>query len=273
MRSRVHSVPSGSEDSEDTDTTGRRQTLVRSAVWQVALWQVLLIALFFLVYFGVRGLTTGAVAQADANARDLVDLEHALRIAWEEGLQDAIVGSGWIVALANWVYIWGHLPLLAVCAAWLFMRHGERFIVLRNAIFISGLIGLVIFWAYPMTPPRLGILDVLDSVTDRSNSYRAIQPPGLTNKYAAFPSLHFGWNLLLGVVMAGAVRRWVPRLVWFLTPVAMAAAVVLTGNHYILDVVAGGVLALVGFAIAVRLHRRPLVALPRLVPSKSAREW
>jgi membrane-associated phospholipid phosphatase len=238
----------------------------RRAVALYALWQVVLIGVCFLVYFGVRGLTTGAIARADENARRLVDGERAVGLLWEEGSQAAIAGHGALVTLANWVYIWGHLPLLAVTACWLFARRRERFLVLRNAIFISGVIGMVIFAAFPVTPPRLGILEVLDTVTDRSHTYRAIQPPGLTNQYAAFPSLHFGWNLLLGIVMVGAVRHTAARILWAATPVAMALAVVLTGNHFVIDVVAGGVVALAGLLAAEYLHRRPLFPVPRFVP-------
>lgn len=237
------------------------------------LWQVALIAIFFLIYFGVRGVTTGAVGRANENANDLVALERRLGLLWERGLQDAIINTDWLVTLANWVYIWGHLPLLAGTAIWLFRKRGERFLVLRNAVFISGLIGLLIFWRYPVTPPRLGILDVVDTVTDRSDAYRTIQPPRLTNKYAAFPSLHFGWNLILGVVMWGCVRHTVSRVLWAASPVAMAAAVVLTGNHFVIDVIGGGVLALGGLAAAAYLHRRPLLAIPRFVPPGAARGW
>ena len=238
----------------------------RRGVALYALWQVVLIAICFLVYFGVRGLTTGAVARANDNARRLVDAEGALGVMWEEGSQAVIAGHDALVTLANWVYIYGHLPLLAVTACWLFAWRGERFLVLRNAIFISGAIGMVIFATFPMTPPRLEILGVIDTVSERSHSYRAIQPPALTNQYAAFPSLHFGWNLLLGIVMVGAVRHMGAKLLWAATPVAMALAVVLTGNHYVLDVVAGGVVALVGLLAAEYLHRRPLFTVPRFVP-------
>ena len=256
--------------------SGARRTVARHdsprthpgtrAVALYALWQIVLIGICFLVYFGVRGLTTGAVARANENARSLVDLEGTLGILWEKGSQATIIGHDALVTLANWVYIYGHLPLLAVTACWLFARRGERFLVLRNAIFISGAIGIVIFAAFPMTPPRLEILQVIDTVTERSHTYRAIQPPALTNQYAAFPSLHFGWNLLLGIVMVGAVRNIGAKILWAATPVAMALAVVLTGNHYVLDVVAGGVVALAGLVAAEYLHKRPLFAVPRFVP-------
>ena len=76
-------------------------------------------------------------------------------------------------------------------------------------------------------------------MTLHSEAYRALQPPGFTNQYAAFPSLHFGWNLLVGVAVWGATRNILLRLLSILGPAAMGAAVVLTANHYVLDLVGG----------------------------------
>jgi membrane-associated phospholipid phosphatase len=236
-------------------TTARgRGVLRRLPIYGI--WQIALVGIAFLIYFGVRGLTAGDVAQAEANARSLVRVERAVGLAWEESLQAAIDGSTLLVNVANWVYIWGHLPLLAITAFWLYFRRTDRFLLFRDAVFISGLVGMVIFATFPMAPPRLGILEVLDTVTERSSSYRTLQPPALTNKYAAFPSLHFGWNLLLGMIMAVDARHIVVKLLWAATPVAMAFAVVATANHYVLDVVFGALVALLGYGAAIVLRRR-----------------
>jgi membrane-associated phospholipid phosphatase len=96
----------------------------------------------------------------------------------------------------------------------------------------------------------------MDTVTLHSEAYRALQPPGLTNQYAAFPSLHFGWNVLVGVAVWGATRNVPLRLLSVVGPAAMAAAVVLTANHYVLDLVGG--LAVVLFALWVVRRRQPL---------------
>lgn len=223
--------------------------------WRGLLGQMLLIVLAALSYFGVRGLTQSSAASAEDNARELLEIESHVRLDVETALQDAIVDHDAIVTLANWVYIYGHWPLIAVTLAWLFATAPERFRLLRNAMFISGAIGLVIFALYPVAPPRLGVLDVLDTVTARSESYRTLQPPGLINRYAAMPSLHFGWNLLVGVMLWRATRKPVVRTFAVVMPILMAWAVVLTANHYVIDVIAGGVVALAGLAIARELPR------------------
>jgi membrane-associated phospholipid phosphatase len=98
-------------------------------------------------------------------------------------------------------------------------------------------------------------LVLIDTVTEKSSSYRALQPPGLLNKYAAMPSLHFGWNLLVGVVIVRVTRRTLVRVFAVALPIAMAFAVVMTANHYVLDVIAGGIVALVGLALVVPVNR------------------
>jgi membrane-associated phospholipid phosphatase len=136
------------------------------------------------------------------------------------------------------------------------MTRRERYMLLRNAMFLSGAIGFAFFALLPVAPPRLADPSLMDTVTLHSEAYRALQPPGLTNQYAAFPSLHFGWNVLVGVAVWGATRNVPLRLLSVVGPAAMAAAVVLTANHYVLDLVGG--LAIVLFALWVVRRRQPL---------------
>lgn len=217
--------------------------------------EVLLIAFAILLYFGIRNATAGSADDAFANAGRLVRFEDALGIDWEAGLQSATVSSDVLVTLANWVYIWGHWPVILGVATWLYLRRRERYLLLRNAMFASGLIGFLFFALFPVTPPRLLDLGLVDTVTERSDAYRALQPPGLTNQYAAFPSLHAGWNLLVGIVLVLAVTSLAVRLVALALPVAMALAVVATANHFVIDVVAGVAVVLVGLAIGILLQR------------------
>ena len=198
-----------------------------------------------LTYFGVRNLTAGAAAEAMSNADRLARLERRAHIAWERSLQDALLDHNLLVTLANWVYIWGHWPVIITAAVLLYRKRHDRYLLLRNTIFVSGAIGFLFFALLPVAPPRLADSSLLDTVTLHSDAYRALQPPGLTNQYAAFPSLHFGWNLVVGIAVWGA-RRSVPlRLLSILGPAAMGAAVVLTANHYVLDLVGGTLVVLV----------------------------
>lgn len=217
--------------------------------------QVVLVAGAIVAYFGVRGLTEGSAEAAHDHARWVYDAERAVGLAFETRIQDAAASADAIVTLGNWIYIWCHWPLVAGTLIWLLWAHRDDYIELRNAMFISGAIGLVIFATFPVAPPRLYADEFVDTVTQQSSSYRVLQPPAFVNAYAALPSLHFGWNLLVGHTWARVGRtRW-STIAGVTMPVAMAWAVVVTANHWILDVLAGGLVALTGLAIE-RLRRR-----------------
>jgi membrane-associated phospholipid phosphatase len=121
---------------------------------------------------------------------------------------------------------------------------------------VSGGLGLVVFVSYPVAPPRLVDPDLIDTVTERSYAYRVLQPPNFVNQYAAMPSLHAGWDLLIGISVATAAGSLLVRVVGCVLPVLMAFAVVATANHYVVDVAAGLVLAMVGYAAAVAFESR-----------------
>jgi hypothetical protein len=212
--------------------------------------QVGVIVLAALCYFGVRALTQSDHVTADANARQIVSLQRTLAIDIEDAVQRAIIDHDSLVTVANWIYIYGHWPLIVAVLCLLYFTSPPRFRLLRNAMFASGAIGLVIFAFYPVAPPRFGILDVVDTVAERSSSYRTLQPPGVINKYAALPSLHFGWNLLLGIMLWNLTRNVAVRVFAVAMPALMAFAVVATANHYVVDVFAGGLVALAGLVIA-----------------------
>jgi hypothetical protein len=200
-----------------------------------------------LLYFAVRGVTEGDETTAVAHARHLLRVEDALRLDVESSAQSLILANHSLVTLANWVYIWAHWPVITVTLLWLYRHHRSRYLQLTRAMFISGAIGLVIFALYPVAPPRL-VPDGpwVDTVTELSTSYRVLQPPALVNKYAALPSLHVGWNLLVGIVVFRTAGRRVLRTAAAVLPGLMVCAVVLTGNHYVLDTVLGATLALIG---------------------------
>jgi hypothetical protein len=226
--------------------------------------QFALVAGAALAYFGVRGLTEGKVGRAEENAAHLLRLERFLGIDVEHGLQHLLFDTDVLITLANWVYIWMHWPVVAITLFWLLFRHRDDYELLRNAMFISGAIGLIIFATFPVAPPRLFGLEYVDTVTEQSHSYRVLQPPALVNKYAAVPSLHFGWNLLVGITWARVGGTWRWRAAGIVMPIAMAWAVVATANHWVLDVFVGGLVALSGLGLE-HLRRRSLPLRPGAV--------
>lgn len=215
-------------------------------------WEVGLVLLAYFSYFAVRGLTEGSVAKAQENAELVMSLERAIGMSWESDLQQFIIDQHAFVTLANWLYVWGHWPLIAVAAIWLYVGNAKSYRLFRNAFFISGAMGLVVFALFPVAPPRLADGEIVDTVGLYSGAYRTLQPTAFVNQYAAVPSFHFGWNLLVAIAVTRNTTSSHARVIAPLVPVVMFFSIVMTGNHYVLDAVAGGALALLGLVLAER---------------------
>lgn len=207
------------------------------------------------VYFRVRGITESDPQLAVTHAHQLVDMERATHIYIESDIQSSASRLDLLITFANWIYIYGHWPVITVTMLWLAARHRLQFTRLRDGMMISGAIGLLIFALYPVAPPRLAGLGFADTVTERSESYRLLQPPAFVNQYAAMPSLHAGWDLLVGLSIAAAAGHFWLRWIGRTLPALMVFAVITTGNHYIVDVIVGLALALTGHLAALALER------------------
>ncbi len=245
-------------------------------------WQLTLVAGAALLYFAVRGQTEGSEALAVRHGLDLLAFERGLGLDVEASLQAMILPNRWAVTAVNWIYIWGHWPVVAATLIWLHRTRHFDYLLLRNSLFFSGAIGLIIFVSYPVAPPRLLPDGFVDTVTELSTSYRVLQPPSLVNKYAALPSLHVGWNLLIGLAVFRTRANLAARVFGVVSPLAMVAAVVLTGNHYVIDAILGAVVALTGLALsywltpklalvpALRRRRPAVIERPRPAATRGA---
>lgn len=260
----------------DTSITTAHWSVVALAVGAIAyhnrasmahipglLREAALVAVAYFAYFGVRGLTQANPARALENAGRIEAAERWLHIDWESAWQSVIVGHHSLVTIENWTYIWGHWPVIFTTALWLYLRHPRTYYLFRNAFLISGAIGLVIFATFPVAPPRLASIGVVDTVTEYSRSYRVLQPPAFVNQYAAMPSLHFGWNLLVGIALASVAPRWWLKAAALCIPVLMWFAVILTANHYVIDTAAGATLSLSALGLSWLWSRIRPVREPR----------
>jgi membrane-associated phospholipid phosphatase len=223
-----------------------------------ALRELAIFAAAYLTYFGVRAVTEGRPWRAFDNAMAIHRIEVDLGLDWEGVVQNAVLGSQLLVDITNAVYIYGHWPVLIGAGVLLFRLRRAHYYRLRNVCLLTGLVGLVIFTLFPVAPPRLTDLPVIDTVTRDSEGYRQVLPASLVNEYAAMPSFHAGWNLLVGVIAFGASRNWLVRIFAIVMPASMAFAVVATANHFVVDVVAGVAIVLVVLGLAGRFERRRL---------------
>lgn len=245
-------------------TTGRVERLrrtrsrmnVTAARVPWAARQALVAIVLVAMYFFVRGRTEGAETVAVRHAHRIETIERSLGISAEAPLQSAISRWDVLVDLANWIYVWGHWPVIVTALAWLVVRNRDRYLRLRNAMAISGALGMAIFVSYPVAPPRLATHGFVDTVSEQSSAYRVLQPPAFVDRYAAMPSLHVGWDLLVGIAIATTAGIAAVRLIGWVLPPLMALAVLVTANHYLLDVVIGVMLVLIAHACALRLERR-----------------
>jgi PAP2 superfamily len=237
---------------------------LRSSMEDGLVREVALVSGAILAYFTIRNVTAGAPGEAFANGERIFDFEQWLGIHWEDAVQGAIVGRDGVVTFANWIYIWGHWPVILSTAVALHIWRRDRYYLLRNTLFISGGIGFLFFAFFPVAPPRLLELGLVDTVSDQSHAYRALQPPGLTNQYASFPSLHVGWNLAVGIVLFMTTTHLVVRTFAVLSPLAMTFAVVATANHFVVDIAGGAAVVLVGLAGAHIIEKRRSVSLATL---------
>ena len=214
--------------------------------------EILLMGLTLPLYYLVRGSAHERVAEALVRSADLIRLEKSLGIFWEAEMQSWVLSYEWLVKFLNNFYLYGHLPVIGSLAVWMYLWHRPQYLLMRNAFLISGAIGLVIYVSYPVAPPRfLPEWGFVDTVLDQYKTSRPLTPGFFVNEYAAMPSLHFGWNLLVGFSMWLASRHIGIRAFAILMPLAMFVDIILTANHYFLDAVAGVLVVALGLAIAV----------------------
>ena len=210
------------------------------------------------LYFLARGQAPSRTDAAVALTMRLVRLEQALHLFVEPAIQDAALRLHWVTEAANATYAYLHFPVMAVVAVWLWWRRRERFVFVRNVLFVSMAIGVVFYYALPAAPPRLmalhghdlGFTDTLFA-GDTAVSYA--QPSLILNEYAAIPSFHFGWIALSAAAVWTNTRSRALRAAAAVLTVLMTWAIVASANHLLVDMVIGGLVIMVSWAVAQRL--------------------
>jgi hypothetical protein len=212
-----------------------------------------IILLAYIPYFIARGHAVANAGAAFDNAAELMRIENNIGIFRELSVQSATISYSLAVHIFNIIYFYGHWPVIIACGLYLFLKNPRVYSITRNAFLISGAVALVLYAFFPVAPPRLsadGIVDTLALTVPVSYDQSR-----LVNPYAALPSLHVGWDLLIAIGLFVGTRRYSVRLVAVMLPPAMLMATVVTGNHFFIDGIAGGLLATLAFLVALWLHR------------------
>jgi PAP2 superfamily protein len=247
----------------------------RNATRPFLLGELLVVFLLLEVYDYIKSLESIRMGAALDNARDVFALEHTLHINVELSMNHWLVPHDTLSTLLVWWYQYSHISgtmaVLTCCYLWFPQMYRSA----RNSLLVTNVVGLTVFVAYPVMPPRLlpdaGFVDTVAAAGFGSSHGGPVEPA----QFAAMPSLHLAWALWVAIV-AFAMLRGTPYRGWvFGYPVLTTVAVLATGNHYVLDVAAGVALALVTcttFGMLRHARRVPEVAAPLETPTGVALE-
>ena len=228
--------------------------------WADLLVQILLFCGAYWLYRLVRGLTDGRIATAFHNARELIRLEQGMGLFVEPAVQAWAESTTWVIDGASWLYVNSHFTITTVTLAWLYLRRNERFYPVRNMFLVAMGIALVGYMLFPTAPPRflpeLGFKDPVADLTGVESS----NP--LFNPFAAVPSMHVAFALMLGLPMAALARRRWAKALWLTYPAVVTFVVIATGNHWWFDAFLGAATAAVA-ALAAMPGSRMAAAWPR----------
>jgi membrane-associated phospholipid phosphatase len=218
---------------------------------QFAIWMG-----FYGAYQVARGFADQDATAAFHNGRWIIDFQRDLGALFEPALQRVVEGSSLLIDLTAFTYWLSQFAIVGMALLWTYFRRHESFARFRNALITANLVGLGLYAVVPTAPPRMfpdaGFRDTLAIHSTVNHESVA----ALANPYAAMPSLHAMDALIVGVVMAALVRsRWA-KAAWLAWPPWVWFAVMSTGNHYWLDVVAGVAIAAVIGAVIYRAQLR-----------------
>ncbi|MFF7842525.1 bifunctional glycosyltransferase 87/phosphatase PAP2 family protein [Streptomyces ossamyceticus] len=216
------------------------------------LLELLLIRVTYAAYQHTRLEAAGSRAVAEDHGGQILTVEKALFLDIEHSVNHAVVQIGWLRGFFDFYYTSFHFVVPLTVLGVLYWRRPADYRWARTAIGFTTVLALVGFFFYPLAPPRLmpglGIIDTIHGVQDFSKpDYGTLTQ--LANQYAAMPSLHFGWSLWCGLTIAIVAPRWWMKALGLLHPTFTVAAIVATGNHWVLDAVGGAAVVGAGFAL------------------------
>src|SRR5437867_7057950 len=195
--------------------------------------EVATLAALYLVYEIVRGQGHATVAAARAHTDWIVELERRFHVFGERTVQHAADSVPAMPTLLGIAYIALHFAGTTAFLIWLYRRHRERFALVRNTLIAATGIALSLYVVFPVAPPRLAALGFVDTVSHSAKVNLSSDLLGsLYNPFAAVPSLHFGYALLVGVTLAMVAKGRVARVVGWGYPALMLLVIVGTGNHF-----------------------------------------
>jgi hypothetical protein len=243
--------------------SGRRARFVATASFEVAV-----VCALFALWQVANSLTRGHTVGGVDRGRWLWHAERVLHLPSERSVQDLILGHPLLVRAANYYYDTAHLTLMVVFLVWLWLRHRDRYPMVRNTIAAFTAMSLLIQMV-AVAPPRLiPGTGLVDTAQVYGQSVYAAFGSGLADEYAAMPSIHVGWAVLISVaIVVCSPSRW--RWIGLAHGLLTIFVVVATANHYWFDAAAACLLLAPAWLIAravARVSFRRRAQAPAAVP-------
>jgi membrane-associated phospholipid phosphatase len=224
--------------------------------------QIVLFVGALLMYDLVRGLVEdGNPYRPFGDAMRIIDVERTLHVFVEPSVQAWAINKHWLIDGADWVYVNGHFFVTFAVLAFIYARRNDSFYFVRNMFMIAMGLALIGYWLYPTAPPRLmpewGFTDAISQfVTGGTGSVDTGATKAFVNFYAAGPSMHVCFAVMIGGSMC-RLTRWRPgKVLWALYPLVITFVVVATANHFLTDVFLGALTAGAAALLAQRLLAR-----------------
>jgi membrane-associated phospholipid phosphatase len=151
------------------------------------------------------------------------------------------------MVLASWLYVNAQTSITVGALTYLYLRHNRNFYFVRNMFVIAMAIALIAYIVFPTAPPRFmpewGFIDSVSDFTGVHVSHASGSMTALFNPYAAVPSMHVAFALMIGWPLARLARHRPVKILWLLYPFLMAFVIVVTANHFIADALLGALTA------------------------------
>jgi membrane-associated phospholipid phosphatase len=225
--------------------------------WPDLVRQIVLFCGAYWLYRLVRGITDGRAGEAFENAREVKRLEQHLGLFIEPAIHTWTEGQRWLIDFTSWMYVNSHFVVTTFTLAFIYLRRNQSFYFIRNMFMVAMGIALVLYAAYPTAPPRFmpewGFQDSVAEFTGLTSSNSSAD--ALYNPFAAVPSMHVAFALMLGIPMAAMARHRLVKWLWYAYPLLVTFVVVATANHWWFDAAAGAAVAAVSAVAAMGFAR------------------
>jgi membrane-associated phospholipid phosphatase len=226
--------------------------------WGDAGRQLGILALVDFAYELVRGIAAGQRSVAIAHGQEVIEFEQSIHAFFEPRLQAFFLPAHWLIDFANEVYLNSQFTITFAFLIWLYLFRNESYYFVRNMFVVSMGLALIGYTLFPTAPPRMfperGFIDTVNAFSGVNHDSGLAKI--FINPFAAVPSMHCAFALMIGGTGVMVSRRWYARAFWAAWPLLIAWVVIVTANHFWTDAVLGWAVAATSVLVAHRLLAR-----------------